>query len=118
MCEIILCHKNDSGSFLVQPVHNSRTQRIATSRKRLPPSQQRIHQRSSHIPRPGVHRHPRGFVHHDPVVVFIENVEWNRFRLCAHRQTILRIYSDLLAAVQTMRALRRLPVDEHQPCFD
>lgn len=118
MSEIVFRHQDDAGSFLVEPVDNSRAQRIPAFGERLAAAKQCVHQSSARVSRAGMYGHTGGFVHDDHIGIFVENVERNGFRFGAHWRTSLRIHHDFLAGTQSMRAFGGLAVDQHQACFD
>src|SRR6266852_6952870 len=64
---VVLGDEDYARGFLVQPMHDSRPQRIAGLRKRLPAPKERVDERAGDVSRAGVNGHARGLVDGDDV---------------------------------------------------
>lgn len=115
---IISCYQQDTGSFLVKTVDNSRPQRIVRFRERLAAAEQRVYKRPGVIPCPGMNRHSCGLVHRDHIVIFVKNVQWNRFGFRAHRRPLARLHPDRISRANSLRTLGRLAVQQDQLFVD
>src|SRR6267143_2143526 len=83
---VVLGDKDHPRGFLVQPMYDSRPQRIAGLRKRLPAPKKRVDECARNIAGAGVNGHASGLVDVDNVVVFEKHIERNRFRFGASRR--------------------------------
>src|SRR5882762_5089573 len=104
---IVFRYQNDTRRAFVETMHDARTKGIAALRQRLPAAEQRVHQRTAGIAGTCVHGHAGRLVDGQNVVVFIENIERNRFGFSAQRRTRPNFDGNVFAAPQTMRAFCR-----------
>lgn len=74
-------HDHDAAGVLVQPMHDARPRDPFQLRGMV---EQRIDQRPGLMPCRGVDNQPRWLVHHDQVVIFMDDIEINGLRLPAH----------------------------------
>ena len=77
---VIPRHDHRARGFVVQAMHDARTQRAARAGKISQAVQQRVHQRAARMARARVHHHPGGLVHNDEIVVHEQQVERQIFR--------------------------------------
>ena len=82
---VVLRDNHDAAGILIQPVHDAGTDHAVDPRQIPAVKQQRIDQRACVMPRRRVHHHAPGFVKHDHIVVFIDDVQRNIFRLRLQR---------------------------------
>ena len=62
--------------------------------------------------------HAGGFVDDEQVVVFVEDIERNRFGFGAKRRALAGFDHDVFAAAKFLRGLCCGSVHLHKPCFD
>ncbi len=101
---VVFGDENHAGSFLVQAVDDAGTQWISGLRKRLAAPEERVDERAGDYTGAGMHGHAGGFVDGDDVVVFVENLERNRFGFGADGRALDDFESDFFAAVKMERA--------------
>ncbi len=76
MGKIVLCHDQQAGGVLVNAVDDSRALFPADAREAVSAvPEQRVHQRSVRMAGGRVNHHPAGFVDHDEIPVFIDDVQ-------------------------------------------
>src|SRR6516225_7896353 len=114
VCGVVLGDQDDSRSLLVEAMHDSRAQPIATLGQLEPPSKQRVHQSARDVSGTGMHGHSRGFVDGDDVFIFVEHFERDGFGSRSDRRALGNFDGDLFAPAEMQRSLARGPaVDAH-----
>src|SRR5260370_37953667 len=95
-------------------MHDSRPQRIAPPRKRLPTPQQSIDERACYGSCSGMNGHARGFVDGAEGVIFVKNIKWNRFRRRVRRWPRVGTHGDEFLATKFLRRFCGLAIlEEH-----
>ena len=109
---VVFGDENHAGSFFIQAVDDAGTQWIAGLRKRLAAAEERVDERAGNCAGAGMDGHAGGFVDGDDVVVFVENIERNRFGFGADGRAFGDFESDFFATVKMQRAfLRGVAID-------
>jgi hypothetical protein len=80
MRRVISRHDQCAGSSFVEAVHNSRAQRSADGGERAEAIEKRGRQRSQDISAPGMHHHSGGLVDDGEVLIFVKDIQRDRFR--------------------------------------
>ena len=80
MRDVILCCDKAAACFLIEPVNDAGAFFPADTRQCGAMVQQRVDQRVFVVTRARMNRHASGFVNDDQIVVFEQNLQWNRFR--------------------------------------
>ena len=101
---VVFRDENHAGGFFVQAVHDAGTQRIGGLRERLAAAEERVDERAGDCARASVHDHAGGFVDGDDVVVFVEDLERNRFGFGTDGRAFGDFESDFFAAAKVQRA--------------
>ena len=111
---IVLGDENHAGSFFVESVHDSGTQRIAAFGKFQTAPKQRVHQSARWISRTGMHGHSGGLVNGNHVFVFVEDFQRDGLGFGDHRGAGCDFDADFLAAARMQRSFpRRLAIKMH-----
>jgi len=80
MRDVIFCCDKAAACFLIEPVNDARPFFSADTRQCPAVVQQRVDQRVLVATRARMNRHAGRLVDDDQIVVFEENLQWNRFR--------------------------------------
>src|SRR5439155_5377227 len=80
MRDVVFCCDKAAACFLIEPVNDTRPFFSADTRQCRTMVQQRVDQRVFAVTGAGMNGHPSRFVDHDEIVVFEQNLQWNRFR--------------------------------------
>ena len=118
MGSVIASDDQDSGSSLVKAMDNSGAQLAAYTRQLSEMMQKRIHQRARSCTCSCVDDHARGLVHHDHVVILIEDFEWQGFGNSCKRRACQNLDGDHFTHNNSVRALCNSTVDADQPLVD
>ena len=102
---------DEAGRVLVQPVHDAGALHAADARQVRHERQQRVHERAVRVPRRGVHREPRGLVHHDELIVLVDDADGDVLRREVERRRRRHDDHDHVAAAHGSRRLHGAPVD-------
>ena len=78
---VIFGNDHDAAGILIQPVHDTGADHPVDARQVLTVKQQRIDQRARIMPRRRMHHHAPGFIEHDHIFIFIDDIQRNVFRL-------------------------------------
>src|SRR5260370_22361926 len=99
-------------------MNDSRPQWPPGLRKRLPAPQQSIDERASYVSCSGVNGHARGLVDGDDVVIFVKDIQGNRFRRRVRRWPRVGPHGDEFSATKFLRRFCGLAIDEDQAAVD
>ena len=80
MRNVILCCDETAACFLIKPVNDTRPFFSADTRQCRAVVQQRVDQSVFAVTRAGMNGQACRFVDDDQIVVFEQNLQWNRFR--------------------------------------
>ena len=82
---VIFGNDHDAAGILIQPVHDAGADHPVDARQVLTVKQQRIDQRARIMSRRRMHYHASGFIEHDHIFIFIDDIQRNVFRLRLQR---------------------------------
>ena len=106
-----LRHDDEAGRVLVEPVHDAGALHPADARQVRHERQQRVHERAVRVSRRGVHREPRRFVHHDELVVLVDDADGDVLRREVERRRRRHDDHHHVAAAHDSRRLDGASVD-------
>ena len=75
---VLLRHHEKPGGVLIEPMHDSGTDRAPDSGQAPDLKQKGVHQRPRPMSWSRVHHHPGGFIHHKEVLILIDDVNGDR----------------------------------------
>lgn len=116
--EIVFGDHDGSGGVFVEPMDDARAEGVAALRERLAAAEKGVDERAARIPCPGVDGHASRLVNNDEVVVFVEDVEGDRFGFGFERSTRLRPDSDPVASFEFLTGLGRPAIDQDKAGID
>ena len=115
----VLGHHQQPAGILVYPVHQHAHALVLHVRAQVQVIGQGVHQRTVVVAVTGVHHHAGGFVHHQHVVVFIDNVQGNVFRKDFRAAALVGHHElDHVQGPDNVVGLHRLLVHQHIAQFD
>src|SRR2546425_411255 len=107
--EVVFGDDDEAGRFLVQPVHDSRTELIirlrSPKRESLSASKQCVHERSAGIPGSSMDAHSGWFVDDEDIFVFVGDFQRDCFRFGTKWRARARFDDNMLTPAEFLRRL-------------
>src|ERR1700730_607084 len=95
---IVFCHDQTTARLFIKPMHDSWPFFSADSRKLWKMMEQRVHECVFALSGPRMNNESCLFVDHDQIVVFVKDIERDRFRLIVDLLRWRLIYLNAIAA--------------------